>query len=193
MIITFRKPVDDIDPGTIQGYSDADWTGEEHSGRSTLGMVVIKNDGPICWGSKQQGVVSRSTTESEYIAMFTVGNHLTWLSTLETQLKFEASYAPELFCDNQAAIAIANSDENIQFKCSKFINVKYHWVRDERKRGTFSVCWVETKNNVADPFTKRLAHGPLKKLRKEFMEPYSMLEVWDNEGSDEEVSRGSVE
>ena len=52
MVITFRKLVDAIDPGTIQGFSDADWAGEEHSGRSTSGMVIIKNDGPIRWGSK---------------------------------------------------------------------------------------------------------------------------------------------
>ena len=69
--LIYRKDREgDDDPGMMDCYSDADWAGEEHSGRSTSSMINIKNGAAISWGSKQQGVVSTSTMEAEYIALF---------------------------------------------------------------------------------------------------------------------------
>ena len=88
--LTFYKPTQDArDPGVIQVLSNADWAGETHSGHSTTGMVILKNRSAISWSSKRQGVVSTSTMESEYIALFNmlsstcgISNTTTGYSTL---------------------------------------------------------------------------------------------------------------
>ena len=51
--LIYRKPVESEErPGLIKAYTDADWAGEEHSARSTLGMIIYKNDSAVAWGSK---------------------------------------------------------------------------------------------------------------------------------------------
>ena len=51
--LTYYQPTKDNKlPGVIQAYSDADWAGETHSGHSTTGMIIIKNDSVISWSSK---------------------------------------------------------------------------------------------------------------------------------------------
>ena len=88
--LIYRKPVEsEKKPGLIKAYTDTDWAGEEHSARSTSGMIIYKNDSAVAWGSKRQGIVSRSTMESEYIAMFTTANHVVLIIALETQFGLE--------------------------------------------------------------------------------------------------------
>ena len=69
--LVYRKPDEDNKaPGMMHCYTDADWAGEAHSGRSTSGMVIYKNRAPVSWSSKRQGIVSTSTMEAEYISLF---------------------------------------------------------------------------------------------------------------------------
>ena len=54
LILTYSHKVDDSknNPGIMEVYTDADWAGETHSGRSTLGMIIQKNGSAISWLSK---------------------------------------------------------------------------------------------------------------------------------------------
>ena len=129
------------DPGIMDCYSDADWAGEEHSGGSTSGMAILKNGAAISWSSKQQGIVSTSTMEAEYIALFSTTQYAIWLASLETQFHLEAINSPEpcipnTYCDNQAALAMANRGDMSSFKCSRFMNVKYHYINTQWKPAT---------------------------------------------------------
>ena len=53
----------------IQGYTDADWVAYPETKRSTGSYLFSLAGGPITWQSKQQAIVSRSSTESEYVAL----------------------------------------------------------------------------------------------------------------------------
>ena len=59
-----------------------------------------------------------------------------------------------IFCDNLCAIGIANDD--IKMKRMKYVDIKYHWLRDRVRRKHFSVIKVDGKKNFADYFTKTL-------------------------------------
>ena len=180
-VLIYRKaPHQDPKPGLIEAYSDADWAGEEHSARSTSGMIVYKNNSAVCWGSWRQGIVSSSTMESEYIAMFRTVKHAVLLHSLETQFGLDPP-RPILWCDNKAAIAIATGG-GMNFKRSKFMNVKYHYVRRAYEKNETNILYVESQHNIADPFTKRLSHGPLEALRGLFMEEYSTREILGGDG-----------
>ena len=57
----------------------------------------------------------------------------------------------------------------MEFKHSKFMNVKYHYVRKVLADEILNVWYVKSSDNIADIFTKRLPHGPLSNLRGRFM------------------------
>ena len=54
-------------------FSDADHSGDKDCGKSTSGYMVKLGSGIVCWQSKLQQVVTRSTTEAEYIAAGAAG------------------------------------------------------------------------------------------------------------------------
>ena len=77
--------------------------------------------------------VSTSTMEAEYIALFSTTQNAVWLSSLESQLylttiKSLEPYVPNAYCDNEAALTIARGGDMSSFKCSRFMNVKYHYI-----------------------------------------------------------------
>ena len=52
----------------LTGFTDADFTGDLNDRRSTLEWVFRFNNSPISWASKKQGLVTRSSMESELVA-----------------------------------------------------------------------------------------------------------------------------
>jgi hypothetical protein len=50
-------------------YVDADYGGDKDTRRSTSGMVVMMNGGPISWQSRLQKLCAQSTAESEIYAV----------------------------------------------------------------------------------------------------------------------------
>jgi hypothetical protein len=177
--LVFRKPrSDELNPGLLEAYTDADWAGEEHSGRSTSGMVILKNGAPIAWSSKRQGCVSTSTMEAEYIAMFTTVQNAIWISSLEDQFG-TSQYLPHIWCDNTAAIAIAIGGE-MSFKKSRFMNVKYHYTRQAYEEKKITIEYIESAINIADLFTKRVAHSTLHNLRECILEHYEQIDEKDS-------------
>jgi hypothetical protein len=116
--------------------------------------------------------------ESEYVAMFHTIQHTLWVLALETQLGIN-EWKPRVLCDNQAAIASATGGE-ASFKKSKYIDVKYHWIRDVHEWKEVVIDYIRSEDNMADLFTKRLPHNTLSKLRGWFMETYEYRDDPDN-------------
>ena len=54
-------------------FSDADHSRDKDYGKSTSGYMVKLGTGVMCWQSKLQPAVTRSTTEAEYIAAGAAG------------------------------------------------------------------------------------------------------------------------
>jgi hypothetical protein len=139
----------------FHGFTDADWSGDVDTSRSTSGYVFISTRGAIGWSSKRQSMVALSTTESEYIGLSNAGQHLAWLRTFFEDVGHAQTGPIELFCDNQAAIILSRDP---QFRArSKHINRKFHFVRDDIiGKGQAVVRYVKTDDQVADIFTKAL-------------------------------------
>ena len=59
-----------------------------------------------------------------------------------------------LYEDNKSAVCLA---KNPQFHGrSKHIDIRYHFIRDESKKGTIEVKYCKTEDMVADMLTKAL-------------------------------------
>jgi hypothetical protein len=142
----------------FHGYTDADWSGDPETSRSTSGYVFISNRGAIGWASKRQTMVALSTTESEYIGLSNAGQHIAWLRTFFAELGHAQKGPTVLSCDNQAAIILSKDP---QFRArTKHIQRKYHYLRDDLvATGEVIVRYVPTDDMVADVLTKALGHA----------------------------------
>jgi len=73
----------------IQGYSDADWAGYKDTRRSISGHCFILGQSLICWRTKKQPTVSRSSSEAEYRAMASATCEMQWLLYLLRDLQVQ--------------------------------------------------------------------------------------------------------
>lgn len=139
-------------PASLHGFSDADY-GESASRKSTTGTVFFLRDGdsPILWKSKLQPIVTRSSTEAEYVAVSDSALEATWLGYLFNNLGTESFPVP-LGLDNASAGAIIASP--IQRQKTKHIDIRYHYVRDRAALGFLDIVSVPGTANPADVCTK---------------------------------------
>ena len=63
----------------LVGYSDADWAGDLDICHSTSGFVFPIQNNTVSWCTKKQPTVSKSSTESEYIALSGACQEAVWL------------------------------------------------------------------------------------------------------------------
>ncbi|KAG3038871.1 hypothetical protein PC121_g23828 [Phytophthora cactorum] len=115
---------------------------------------------PVSWGSKKQLSVSLSTSEAEYIALSLAIQEGKWIHRLLCEILAAANETgPELMIreDNQSCIKMTKNPVN--HGRAKHIDIKYHHIRDEVKRGEVKLQYCETSVMLADIMTKALA-GP---------------------------------
>ncbi|KAJ9561432.1 hypothetical protein OSB04_006592 [Centaurea solstitialis] len=136
----------------IEGFTDADYDGDPTSRRSTTGYCVFVGGNLVSWKSKKQNVVSRSSAESEYRAMAQTTCELIWLRNLLGELGFAQSKPMNLYCDNEAAIHIANNP--VFHERTKHIEVDCHFTREKLEDGTISTPFVRTGSQLADTFNE---------------------------------------
>ncbi|CAH9083346.1 unnamed protein product [Cuscuta epithymum] len=138
----------------IECFVDADWVGSKDDRRSTSGYCVFVGGNLVSWKSKKQNVVSRSSAESEYRAMAQSACEIIWISHLLTELGLKISVPAKLWCDNQAAIHIANN--HVFHERTKHIEVVCHFIREKIQKGLISTGYVKTGEQLGDLFTKAL-------------------------------------
>lgn len=136
----------------VLAYSDSDWAGDVESRKSTTGYCTFVGGNLVTWKSKKQSVVARSSAEAEYRAMASTTCELIWLKALIKDLGFETKVPMKLFCDNQAAICIA---ENPVFhERTKHIEMDCHFIREKIQNKIISTPYVPSEEQLADVFTK---------------------------------------
>jgi plasmid replication initiation protein len=79
----------------------------------------------------------------------------TWLIRLLKNLRQSTKAAVTLYCDNQSTIRLA---ENPVFHArTKHVEVHYHFIREKVLQEEIELKHVNTKDQVADLFTKSLS------------------------------------
>lgn len=147
---------------SVTGYSDADWGQNISDRKSVSGYVFQIGQTAISWSSKRQPTVALSSMEAEYMALAHAVKEALWLKTLITEITQDTSARPiRVHCDNQSAIAFAHDD---QFHArSKYIDIRYHFIRGAIIDRNIDVSYVESESNHADLLTKALTCFPFEK------------------------------
>ena len=131
--------------------------------KSRSGFVFTLNGAPISWSSQRQSVVALSTTESEYIALCHGTKEAVWLHRFLNELKYGDCKFIKIFVDNQVSIKLAKNSE--YDKRTKHIDVRFHFIRDMVDSNLLEVEYIESKEQLADIFTKPLAKQHFQYLR----------------------------
>uniref|UniRef100_A0AAV1TIP8 Polyprotein n=1 Tax=Peronospora matthiolae TaxID=2874970 RepID=A0AAV1TIP8_9STRA len=143
-----------INKGELIGFADANWAGDLDTRRSTTGYVFFLNGSVISWNSKRQPTVATSSTEAEYMSLYSATQEAIWLRGLLKDLNYCAKNATTIFQDNQGCIALAKNP--VYHSRTKHIDIKFHFLREKVASAVIALEFKPTEEMVADGFTKAL-------------------------------------
>ncbi|KAG5725581.1 Copia protein [Termitomyces sp. T112] len=141
-------------PVSLAGFTDSDWANCLNTRRSVGGYAWSLGSGAISWASRKQKTVAASSCEAEYMAAFEAAQECIWLRTLLWAVGHNSDTATTIMCDNNAAVNL--SEDPLLHSRVKHVDIKYHFLREWVASNELIVKYINTKDNVADLFTKPL-------------------------------------
>lgn len=144
-------------PSVLEGYSDANWISDSDETKSTSGYVFTLGGGAVSWKSSKQTIITRSTMESEFVALEKASTEAEWLRNLLADIPLwkRPASSVSMHCDSQAAIARAkNKTYNGK---NRHIRLRHNIVKQLLENGVISIDFVRSELNLADPLTKPLS------------------------------------
>ena len=93
------------------------------------------------------------------MAAFNAAKENSWLRALFQEIGFAFSDPTTIHCDNNAAICL--SEDPLLHERVKHIDIKYHFLRERAESGELKLHYINTKDNLADIFTKALEGAQL--------------------------------
>jgi len=175
-----------INPKTdsfLEYYCDADFCGlwkvtnpeDPKSVHSRTGFVIFYAGVPLFWCSKLQTQIALSTVEAEYLALSHSAREIIptqeLLQEISKSFNFHIPCQTQIHCDiyedNNGALELATTPK--MRPRTKHIAVCYHYFRSKVQDGSLRVHAIDTKEQVAEIFTKPLIHSKYVYLRKKMM------------------------
>lgn len=118
---------------------------------------MILGSSLLCWKSKKQNMVSRSSTEAEYRALASLTCEVQWLQYLFQDFLVKFPQAASFYYDSKSAIYLTH---NPTFhERSKHIELDCHVVHEKILFELIHLLPISTTAHLADVFTKPL-HSP---------------------------------
>ena len=149
-------------------FVDADFGGDKDTRRSTSGMVVLMNGGPISWQSRLQKLCAQSTAESEIYAVVDAVKEAIHLRLLceETGIR-QPNQPMRVWEDNNACVHMGHGLRGS--KAAKHFEVRLRFLHERIMNGDVEFARINTKDQLADGFTKALPGPAFTEFRKAIM------------------------
>ncbi|KAL0405906.1 UNVERIFIED_CONTAM: Copia protein [Sesamum latifolium] len=116
--------------------------------KSTSGYTFSLGSGIFSWASKKQATVAQSSTEVEYIAAAATSNQVTWLRRILEDMGEKQEEPTKIYCDNKSVIAITKNP--VKYNRTKYIDIKYHALREVTTRGEIELKYCSIEEQLAD-------------------------------------------
>jgi hypothetical protein len=146
-----------IKPTDMNLVASADASFAIHTdGKSHTGGVIRigERNAPVQAMSKRQKVVTRSTFESELVALNTVAEEAEWIRELMSEFGYTQDKPTIIEQDNKSCILVATQGPGVGK--SRTMKVKYFWITEKIKEKVFELKYVESDKLIADGLTKPL-------------------------------------
>ncbi|GJW65468.1 copia protein [Tanacetum coccineum] len=109
------------------------------------------------WFSKKQTVLAISTTEAEYVGAEKACQQALWMK--HALIDYDIRHDDILImCDNKGAIELSKNP--VQHSRTKHIEIRYHFLRNNVRKGNISIENFSSEDNFADILTKPLKREP---------------------------------
>jgi hypothetical protein len=135
-------------------FVDASNKPDPTDGKCQYGYDIQLQGGPIVAVSRKAAHVGQSAAHNEYMAMCHAARHIAWLRDLLSELDLQEMIPGpvEIFGDNRAANLL--TEEDIVTCGNQFIQLPYHYTKQEVKANNIIILYVSTLDNLADLLTK---------------------------------------
>ena len=132
-------------------------------------MVILMNGGPITWSSRLQKITAQSSAESEIYAVCEAVKEAIHIKLLceETGIR-QPNIPMAVYEDNSACIALGHSLKNS--KPAKHFQVRLRFLQEHVRDKTTEFEKVDTKEQLADGFTKALPRA-IRELPRAYASP----------------------
>ena len=153
--------------GKILVYIDGSFAVHQDM-RGHTGMVTTLGRGAMLSSSGKQKINTRSSTESEVVA---VDEGITKPLWLRNPLEAQGQTIDDciLFQDNHVSMRLGKNGFPSAGKRTKHFKIRYWFTTDLVKRGVVSIEYCPTLDMVADAMTKPLQGSLFQKLRNRIM------------------------
>lgn len=142
-------------PVQINAFVDANHARNGVTRRSHTGILLYLNTAPIVWYSKAQMTVESSTFGSKFIAMCIAVDLIEGLRYKLRMFSIPIDGPAKVLSDNMAVIQNSTIPSSTIKK--KHNSICYHRVCEAVAAGIIRIAKIDTKENLADMFTKPLA------------------------------------
>ena len=144
-------------------FTDADWVGSIDDRKRTSGGELFLGKRLVSWKRKKKNSISQSTAEVEYVAVVVNYSNVVCFKQLLEGMKIEIKDIVVIFCENTCEINI--SKNLVMHTKTKHIAIKYHFLRELVQDKEVRLEYVNTKEQIANIFTKPLPKDAFLYLR----------------------------
>jgi hypothetical protein len=116
----------------------------------------------VSWYIKKQSAMTRSTAEAKFRSMASGLCELMWLRILLMELRLFNNSPLLLYCDNQATISLVNNP--VHHDRTKHTEIDRHFIKEKMDEGVIQVCFVKSRDQLADVLTKGLCNVTFMKI-----------------------------
>ncbi|GJT79011.1 retrovirus-related pol polyprotein from transposon TNT 1-94 [Tanacetum coccineum] len=144
-------------------YADSDHARDYVDQKCTSGICTFVGCCLTFWFSKKQTALAISTPEAEYVSAGKACQQALWMKQALIDYDVRLDDVP-IMCDNKGVIDLSKNP--VQHSCTKHIEIRHHFLRDNVQKGHISIKKVPFVDNIVSILMKPLKRESFNYLQK---------------------------